>query len=860
MAMSPHRSSAKEGPGTLPEHLILLSDGEWAVWKCAGIRAAGFIATPVLELAADSCAASADRLVAAEDEAAEAQEQALDAVNRRLDDLRSRGEWEDKAKVGPLLAAMRNLKAGKTPKEFDGDPSLAKALEDYEKASRRIDEALRIFDREFNEALANTSRKLREVAADERFREAMIWQNRGAYHTAIEPLLRKPGDGGQRGSKQRQYEELVANYLQRYSLKNDTIGFFGPVGWGYFVSEGPAISVEPGDSLIADRRVYFETWCIDSLVESLSKEGRMRDWASPRRVPYLRMEGDLLHMPGARPMRLPAPGKALLKLCEGRLTARQLAREAVKNPETGVSSEEEVFGALRDLSDAGLIIWAFELPIDSHSERLARELIMNIEEDEARARFEAALNELERCRDEVAKSAGDPYRLDSALNDLESTFTRLTKTEATRAAGETYAARTLVYEDCVRDIRVEFGPELLQSLEQPLSLMLASSRWVTHKIAEMYREAFQRVYVDLVKETGSKTVSAVEFWLRAQPMLYGRNDRLIEKVEPIFQDRWSDILSVTEGERRIDYTSRELRLRVDAAFRAPRSGWKTARYNSPDLMIAAASVEDIKAGNCLFVLGEVHLAMNTLGAALFVEQHPDPDEILSAYEADFPEPRLTTISPRSWPYATLRTRQVLASKKDNRLLLSHDCIPTPGIKAVPIGILFIDETDEGLVVRTLDGRIRCDIIEALGDVLSSLAVNSLKILRPEPHTPRITIDRLVVCRETWRREPEDMEFAFEKLDTDRFLEARRWVAGQGIPRFVFVKAPVERKPFFVDFFSPIYVDIFARTIRRQFDDNSSSSTITITEMLPGADQTWLPDALGNRYTSEIRMVAVDLTT
>jgi len=29
-------------------------------------------------------------------------------------------------------------------------------------------------------------------------------------------------------------------------------------------------------------------------------------------------------------------------------------------------------------------------------------------------------------------------------------------------------------------------------------------------------------------------------------------------------------------------------------------------------------------------------------------------------------------------------------------------------------------------------------------------------------------------------------------------------------------------------------------------------------MLPAPDQTWLPDAEGNRYTSELRMVAVDL--
>jgi hypothetical protein len=33
--------------------------------------------------------------------------------------------------------------------------------------------------------------------------------------------------------------------------------------------------------------------------------------------------------------------------------------------------------------------------------------------------------------------------------------------------------------------------------------------------------------------------------------------------------------------------------------------------------------------------------------------------------------------------------------------------------------------------------------------------------------------------------------------------------------------------------------------------------VTVTEMLPAPDQTWLTDAKGRRYTAELRMVAVD---
>ena len=36
----------------------------------------------------------------------------------------------------------------------------------------------------------------------------------------------------------------------------------------------------------------------------------------------------------------------------------------------------------------------------------------------------------------------------------------------------------------------------------------------------------------------------------------------------------------------------------------------------------------------------------------------------------------------------------------------------------------------------------------------------------------------------------------------------------GIPRFVFVKAPVEIKPLYLDLDSPIYMEILAKLIRR----------------------------------------------
>jgi hypothetical protein len=66
------------------------------------------------------------------------------------------------------------------------------------------------------------------------------------------------------------------------------------------------------------------------------------------------------------------------------------------------------------------------------------------------------------------------------------------------------------------------------------------------------------------------------------------------------------------------------------------------------------------------------------------------------------------------------------------------------------------------------------------------------------------------------------------------------------------------KPFYLDLDSPVYVDIFAKVIRQVSRQPDANGSITLTEMLPTPDQTWLPDAEGHHYTSELRMTAVDL--
>jgi hypothetical protein len=384
---------------------------------------------------------------------------------------------------------------------------------------------------------------------------------------------------------------------------------------------------------------------------------------------------------------------------------------------------------------------------------------------------------------------------------------------------------------------------------------LSSARWFTSEVAAIYRAAFKEIYRELAASSGSATVDAVSFWLRAQPLLFEDGERLIDKLVPSFQQRWAEIFSIPAGQRRVQFSGESLRNHVRAAFKAQRPGWCYARYHSPDVMIAANGAEAIARGEFLLVLGELHLGLNSVGGFCFMAQHPAPEEAFQALDQDIPEPRLVPVTPKAM--VTSRNYPVFISHKDFRLEFARDPSSVPRAKALPVGELVVEEAESGLLVRTRDGSMRFDIIDAFADSLSGLSTNSFKLLRPERHTPRVTIDRLVVCRETWRFAPAEIEFAYEKQDAERFVAARRWARKYGLPRFVFVKTPVEVKPCYLDFDSHNFIDMCARMVRACEAAGSPPLSIAITEMIPDLDQLWLPDAVGQHYTSELRIVAVD---
>jgi hypothetical protein len=802
----------------------------------------------VLKLSTPAAAEAADHVLRNQELAQQARASAVVALQGAID---ANGRHQEQRQS--LVKALRQLKQGRTPQT--GQDSGIAALDHFMMVSQRAEAAWEAYRAIFTTEVQRTAQALAEIARTDRFREALLWQNRRAFHTGVEDVLRHhPEDA--RDSQYRQHEMLAASYMQRYCVKNDTIGFFGPVGWASFAEQGPTIRMKPGERLLASRTVYFEAWCIQALAATLMQNPALLPWLAPRLQPYLALEGTTLHIPGRTPIELAPEQVGLLRACDGKRRAKYIAQAILNMPGSPFTDEQAVYQLFTQLQQRGLLLWQLDIPLEPGADIALREQLDRIEDEPLQEAAQATLAELEQGRRAIAQAAGNPERLDEQIQALEMTFTRLTNQASTRAEGRAYAGRTLVYEDCRRDIELALGPDLRFALGAPLELLLTSARWFTYHTAANYRQALTKLYHTIAQATGSPVVDVAVFWQQARPQLFGEGPLPTDGLLADFQERWTSILALPEEAREVHYTSEQLREKVHELFAAPKPGWYTARHNSPDIMLAATSAEAIARGDYQLVLGEIHMGANTLNPAFFVAQHPSPGDLLQMIEADIPEACIVPVPPADWPGLTTRTSLALIPPKDIRVILSPDVSRLPALRSIPIGELVLEDTGNDLSVRTRDGQLHLDLIDLFGRVLSTITADLFKMLRPAPHTPRVTIDRLTISRETWNCTATDLTFAFEETEAQRFVAARRWMQAHSMPRFVFVKAPVEIKPFYVDFTSPVYVELFAKAVRRTVNAGSATP-ITVTEMLPEPHQAWLTDAEGQRYTCEFRCITFD---
>jgi Lantibiotic dehydratase, N terminus len=511
--------------------------------------------------------------------------------------------------------------------------------------------------------------------------------------------------------------------------------------------------------------------------------------------------------------RLVGDGPAIQARC-GRLVA-----------ERTVHFEAWAMQALAEALDPSLAV-----PVGPHAERDLRAQLERSRPD-VRERGLAALDRLERCRSAAACAAG-PGALDEALGDLDRAFEELTGRPASRRPGQTYAARTLLYLDCMRDLDLTAGPALRDELAVTLPPLLAGARWYCG-----------RVYEAAVQIIGEAAAGS-----GARPL-----DRVLGEVLPALrhlpeaasaanadlQRRWSVLLT--------DPDPATIGTRAAVAFADHAPAWPVSVYQSADVQIAAPSLAALNAGDYLCVVGDFHPGANPLGQAMFATRHPDRKGFLAAIASDVGKLPFLNPPGGDGPPPTRNMPAITRPGDMHVAATPRDRMPD-GYRMGHAADLITD----GANVTTPDGSWQAPLAHLLWLPMLVAGVHAYDPLPVSPadgHGPRITIGRTVWRRETWDIPAEQGPARPETAAT--------WARDRGLPRRVFALSPSETKPVYIDFDSPVLTRIMCRQLRRAAADHPGRP-IRFTEMLPGPDDCWLTDQHGRRYTSELRLVAVDL--
>lgn len=686
---------------------------------------------------------------------------------------------------------------------------------------------------------------VRGIVAQPPFLEAVTWQNPALIRNWMGSFAADVVAGGAgRLSRRDQREAVVAFLAQRYCAKNETIGFFGPVAWARFTDDDTGIVTRGGGGL-RSRTLFREQWAVDAVARTFAARPALAPHLIARRHPACSFDGGVLR----RPRRPPQPLDGVEASVAAALTRPRRVGDLLA--ECGPpGSEPTAADALERLRSTGAVLIGLPIPVGDRPEEALRAQLADIADAGLRVGLITEVDRLDDAAAAVAASAGDASTLGTALDRLDTEFRSLTGSGGQRTKPDRELGRCIVYEDCRQDLDVDIGADLMDDLRHPLALLLDTARWfVSETGVEVEQDLAARERS--LRVTSGRPVALCDLVMAAGDVLGGLPGTAVDRVATDFTARWAELLATATGSpTRLDTSTLAPLARL--LFPAGPVGWRAARQHSPDLMLRERA-----GGRPQWVLGELHLALNTLENRAFVTQADERAELLAATAADFPDGRFVPVHPAGSPEVTSRTYPPLAVDLPDLYRYwswTGDEGHPAGQPVLPGAGMVVEQDSGRLVVRPADGGWQAPLTEVLGEFLTALVASRFGVRAPAAHQPRLLLDDVVIARETWHVPVADLLHSVGDDYRQRALCDR--LDELGMPRWVFARTADRLKPYLVDRNAPLSLRNLARGLRRGAVADPTAG-ITFTEMLPAPDELWLTGPTGGRHTSELRVVAHD---
>lgn len=781
----------------------------------------------------------------------------LEAGTARLRDAEAaaRGAGEKlRGRVDSAAVAARTGMLAAVPADVPG-------AEAYREALARLGEEWRRFEAAHRAALDRGRQAVVDAfRGDAALREVLLLSNDAHYPRFAAWLA---GAGRELSSRtDRRMADLLCRYLQRVTAKNETTAHFGPISAAVLAGtgDGPHWS-----DLGAVRRVgFFTHWAAQALGSVFAADPDLREHLRPRRFPLALVDGGRLrrYAPITRTglladwrfdqvddEALDAERAWVLGRCDGDRTLAELRRQ-------WPGEHDRLEALLADLVDRGWLVVDFEIPVGEPDPLAAlRAALPPPDGSAAAARAHQVIDSFAR-RLAGFVAAAPPERA-GLLAAMKEAFTEVTGRPANRGDGRIYADRSILFEEChSRAGEFTLGPDLARLVTDDLApvyrIVLAGARLRT--------AAEGRVLAEWVTDRfgADRDVPLADFYagyVLDRSLLGERCQAVDDEVDAVERRIADRLLAGADlGQDEVEVAPDQVRRLVAELPAEP------AAVCNPDIMLAAASADAIRAGDYQVVVGECHalreLLCHSSLSPLLAERVPElaelayeayqgllePDEILcdlarshpnkTAAQLRFPCPDLEVTGRSGKPRTeVIQPDRLYLRVRDGRLgLYAH---------GVPQRLRLLTSPAGGRSIRQ----------DPLAPFAFPRHFGGITIPSRLPHVPRIRTGRLVLRRQTWRVPAERIWRPAGGPggpgDAAQFRAVQELRERLRLPRHVFVKLSHEPKPMYVDLDSALLVRQLCRSAR-QTDEPAEFS-----EMMPGPEQLWLR-VEGRRYTTELR--------
>jgi hypothetical protein len=640
-------------------------------------------------------------------------------------------------------------------------------------------------------AWLEATRSLRSIATRPLFELAVACANPTVYTGTLRGYVEDP----ERRTRKR--ARALAALLQRFAAKNDTANGFGPVDR---VLLGADVDLELPESRLlhrAERRGLVAWWAVQAIADSFA--GELSDAGAVPWVPrsWLGLSEDVVQV-----------GERAVPLGRERVEALRALRQG-SEPRDGVD--------LAPLVGAGLVRQALHVPPSQPDPALWLAEWLRERDGERCERWSDAILDVRAHAQQISEAP--PEARAPLLATLERRLQELVgEPMGARSPGEFYADRLVFYEEA-RGASGDYvvGGRLLQRLRdelEPFVRLAAARGYARH--------------------------------LRAREWLYeavGGAEVRLPQLAVLLEEREAELVraEATGGAELEARLARAFRLgggRLEPAAAAELASelpQPELSFFSPDVMFEGES----GSSEPVFVVGDHHAGIQVLGLLQLFFREGDVYEWLE----------------RALPRPLSSFAQIVSPRSQGKVYLPE--LPAWSIEfeaaaLSPLRTAFGDVRivwEERRPLLELPGGNRLellphDVLNPLYRILSPHAAEFPEI-EFDGFTPDLRIGDVIVQRARWRLDaPQDGP----RTPEERFVAARRWRRHHGLPERVFVRADNQRKPFYVDFRSPLLADLFWHWL-------DGARELVVEPMRPGPDGLWLARE-GHRFCSELRLSAV----